>query len=99
MFQRQYEDDAEIVMDGQVLAKGYARLELFAEDEAERWNGTFRIIEPDEPPELTGTHTLRVRGGASSEAQLEPAEDLSGGEEPGRAGTYLAVTGIGACPF
>jgi hypothetical protein len=98
MFQRQYEDDADVLMDGQVLARGYARLELFAEGEAERWNGTFRITEPEEPPDLTGSHTLRLRDGSASEAQLEPADDLSGGES-GRAGTFLAVTGIGPCPF
>lgn len=97
MFQRQYEDDAEVVAGDEVLARGYARLELFAEDEEQRWTGTFRITEPDDPPTLTGAHTLRLRDGSTSEAQLEVPDDLD--EEAGRAGTYLAVTGVGPCPF
>lgn len=98
MFQRQYEDDAEVVAGEAVLARGYARLELFAEDEEEHWTGTFRITEPDDPPALTGPHTLRLRDGSTSEAQLDVPDDLED-EETARAGTHLVVTGIGHCPF
>jgi hypothetical protein len=100
MFQRQYEDDADVLAGDRVLARGYARLELFAEDGVERWNGTFRITEPDDPPDLTGSQTLRLRDGSASEAQFEPADDLNANdEEAGRAGTFLTVTGVGPCPF
>jgi hypothetical protein len=98
MFQRQYEDDAEILADGQVLASGYARLELVMEDETPLWSGTFRVTEPDEPPTLSGARELRLRDGKTSEAQLDPTEDMHG-DEAGRAGTFFSVKGLGPCPF
>jgi hypothetical protein len=98
MFQRQYEDDADILADGQVMASGYARLELFMEDETPTWSGTFRVTEPDEPPTLTGSRVVRLRTGATGEAQLDPTEDLRG-DEAGRAGTFFSVKGLGPCPF
>ena len=98
MFQRQYEDDAEIVADGQVLARGYARLELVLRDDNPEWSGTFRITEPEAPPPLAGRHQIRLRDGAAGEAQLEPTEDIQG-HEAGRAGSFFAVTGRGPCPF
>jgi hypothetical protein len=98
MFQRQYEDDADILADGQVMASGYARLELVMQDDTPMWSGTFRVTAPDEPPTLTGSRVLRLRDGATSEAQLDPTEDIRG-DEAGRAGTFFAVTGLGPCPF
>jgi hypothetical protein len=99
MFQRQYEDDADVLIDGQVVARGYARLELvLKDDEQEQWGGTFRITEPDEPPSLTGTHILRLRDGATGTAQLAATEDIQG-EQSGLAGSFLDVAGEGPCPF
>jgi hypothetical protein len=98
MFQRQYEDEAEVLMDGEVGARGYARLELMLADNMETWAGTFRITEPGEPPPLEGTHLIRLRDGAASEAELAPAEDISG-EASGLAGSFLEVRGLGPCPF
>ena len=98
MFQRQYEDDADVIADGQVLASGYARLELVIEDDVPKWIGTFRITEPEEPPPLAGPRVLRLRSGSASEAQLDPTRDIRG-NAAGRAGTFFAVTGLGPCPF
>lgn len=99
MFQRQYEDDAEVVTDtGEVLARGYARLVLAGDDEAPSWHGTFRVTEPEEPPPLDGPRLLRTRSGGDSEAVFAPAEDVQG-EVAGRAGTFFEVTGVGPAPF
>jgi hypothetical protein len=98
MFQRLYEDDAEVLMDGEVCARGYARLELMLEDNIETWIGTFRITEPDAPPALEGTHLLRLRDGSASEVEFKPTEDISG-ESTGLPGSSLEVRGVGPCPF
>ena len=50
MFQRQYEDDADVVTEsGEPVARGYARLVLERSDEGASWRGTFRVTEPVEP--------------------------------------------------
>lgn len=99
MFQRQYEDDADVVTEsGEPVARGYARLVLERSDEGASWRGTFRVTEPVEPPHLEGPQRLRLRGGAQGEAEFVPTEDVQG-EVAGRAGTFFEVTGAGPAPF
>ncbi|MGE0227121.1 MAG: hypothetical protein AB7I38_09835 [Dehalococcoidia bacterium] len=99
MFQRQYEDDADVLDEhGEVLARGYPRLVLMGEGEATNWRGTFRVTDPPEPPSVEGDRTLRLRGGVEGQARLEATEDLQG-ESAGRAGTFFEVTGVGPAPF